>query len=166
MALRSGHERFVQALAYELGGLLLAIPLFGLAMDAGAAHSFLVVAAMTLAVLAWSPLHNLAFDVAEWRLAGRVASDRPARWRVVHALSHEATDTMVSLPVIMLVGGYGFWEAVAIDVAMTLLYAGYTYVFHLGYDWLRPVRAADGGIRFPYRSTGMPPSSPQDHFSI
>lgn len=144
MALRSGGERFAQALAYEAGGLLLTIPAFVLAMDAEATHAFIVVVAVALAVMAWSPLHNLIFDVLEWRLAGRVASDRPARWRVVHAISHEATDTLISLPVIMLVGGYGFWEALAIDIAMTLFYAAYTYLFHLGYDWLRPVRRTSG----------------------
>ena len=144
MALRSGGERFAQALAYEAGGLLLTIPAFVLAMDAEATHAFIVVVAVALAVMAWSPLHNLIFDVLEWRLAGRVASDRPARWRVVHAISHEATDTLISLPVIMLVGGYGFWEALAIDIAVTLFYAAYTYLFHLGYDWLRPVRRTSG----------------------
>lgn len=141
MALRSGGERLAQALLYEAGGLTLAVPAFVVAMDTDATHAFLVIAAMTLAVLAWSPLHNLAFDILEWRLAGRVASDRPARWRVVHAISHEATDTLVSLPVFMLVGGYGFWEALAIDIAVTLFYATYTYLFHLTYDRLRPVRA-------------------------
>ena len=144
MALRSGGERLAQALAYEAGGLMLTVPAFVLGFGAEATQAFLVVLAVTLSVMAWSPLHNFIFDVLEWRFAGRVASDRPSGWRVVHAISHEATDTMISLPVIMLVGGYGFWEALAIDIAMTLFYAAYTYLFHLGYDRLRPVRQTSG----------------------
>jgi uncharacterized membrane protein len=89
-----------------------------------------------------SPVHNAAFDTAEWRLARRVASDRPARWRLAHALSHDATHTIVTLPVIMVVGGYGFWQALVVDVGLMLLYASYTYVFHLLYDRWRPVRVA------------------------
>ena len=144
MALRSGRERLAQALVYEAGGLMLTVPAFVLGIGAEATHALLVVVAMTLSVMAWSPLHNFIFDVLEWRLARRVASDRPAGWRVVHAISHEATDTLISLPVIMFVGGYGFWGALAIDIAMTLFYACYTYLFHLGYDRLRPVRQTSG----------------------
>ena len=49
------------------------------------------------------------------------------------------TEGGVSLPVIMWIGGVGFWPALGVDIGLTLLYTGYAYVFHLAYDWLRPV---------------------------
>jgi uncharacterized membrane protein len=129
MAIRSARERLWQALAFELGGLAMVAPVYGLIMGAGAAESVALVAAVAVAAAVWSPLHNHLFDAAEWRMAGRVASDRPARLRMVHAVSHEASTTIITLPVIMVVGGHGFWAALAIDLAMTAFYAAYTYVF-------------------------------------
>lgn len=141
MALRSARERLLQAATFELGGLVMVAPVYGLVMGAGAVESVALVATVAVAAAVWSPLHNHLFDAAEWRLARRVASDRPARLRMVHAASHEVTTTVVTLPVIMLVGGHGFWAALAIDLAMTAFYAAYTYVFHIAWDRWRPVRA-------------------------
>ena len=39
----------------------------------------------------------------------------------------------------MIVGGHGFWEAVAVDIGLTLFYTAYAYVFHMVFDRLRPV---------------------------
>lgn len=60
--------------------------------------------------------------------------------RMVHAVSHEGSSTLATLPVIMLVGGHGFWDALAIDLAMTAFYAVYLYAFHVLWDRSRPVR--------------------------
>ncbi|NJO38930.1 MAG: PACE efflux transporter [Rhizobiales bacterium] len=137
--IRSARERVIQTLAYEAGGLLLASPLYGLVFGTSAAESFALMAALSVAVMTWSPIHNTLFDYAEWRIARRVASDRPHRLRLVHAASHEATALIVSLPVIMLIGGHPFAEALALDIGLTLFYSAYAYFFHIAFDWLRPV---------------------------
>jgi uncharacterized membrane protein len=142
MALRSLRERVVQTLAFELVGLALATPLFHLAVGGGFAHSAATVALVSAAVLVWSPLHNTVFDWIEWRCARRVASDRPPRLRLLHAVSHEVSSIVVTLPVLIGVGGLGLWRALAADIGLTLLYTGYAYVFHCVYDRLRPVAAA------------------------
>jgi len=146
MTLRSARERLFQTLAFELGGLALVAPVYGFVMGASAVDSVLLVAATSVVVMAWSPIHNHLFDAAEWRLSGRVASERPSRLRLVHAVSHEVSTTIVTVPVIMLVGGHGFWESLIIDIAMTLFYVAYTYVFHVAYDWWRPVRPAAAAL--------------------
>jgi uncharacterized membrane protein len=74
--------------------------------------------------------------------SGRVASDRPQKWRVVHAVSHEATTVVVTLPILVWLGGHGWGEALLLDLGLTVLYAVYAYGFHLVYDRLRPVRPA------------------------
>lgn len=144
MPLRSPRERIIQTLSYEAGGLALALPLYLLYTGGGASEGALVMVAMSAAVLLWSPLHNSVFDWADLRLSGRVASDRPQKWRMVHALCHEATTMVVTLPVLIWLGGHGLWEAVGVDIGLTLVYAVYAYLFHMAYDWLRPVRRFPG----------------------
>ncbi|MEO1677596.1 MAG: PACE efflux transporter [Pseudomonadota bacterium] len=139
MALRSLSERIVQTVLYEIGGLLLAAPLYSLIFGAGAAQSVLLMVVLSVLFLIWQPLHNSLFDRLEWRFARRVASDRPPALRIVHALSLEVTSIIVTLPAIMLIGGHGLWEAVALDLGLSALYAAYAFVFHLAYDRWRPV---------------------------
>lgn len=143
MSLRSARERAIQTFAYECGGLLFAAPLYALIFGGGAAEGFVLVAALAVAVMIWSPVHNTVFDWIEWRTARRVASDRPHRWRVVHAVTHEATSLVVTLPVIMWLTDHGIWGALLVDLGLTLFYAGYAYVFHLAYDRWRPVARPD-----------------------
>jgi uncharacterized membrane protein len=138
--MRSLRERAIQTAWFEAGGLALAAPLYHAVFGESAAGSAGLIAVIALLVAVWSPLHNALFDLAELRLAGRVASDRPHGLRLFHALSHETTSMLVTLPAIMALGGHGLWEAVAVDLGLSLFYAGYAYAFHLVYDRLRPVR--------------------------
>jgi uncharacterized membrane protein len=48
---------------------------------------------------------------------------------------------LVTWPLIMLVTGFGWLEAIAADLGLTLAYAIYSYFFHLAFDKLRPVQA-------------------------
>jgi len=88
--IRSLRERIVQTLAFEAGGLLLITPLYGWVAGAQLRESLALLMAVSVVVMAWSAVFNTAFDTAEHHLTGRVASDRPARWRTVHALAHRA----------------------------------------------------------------------------
>ena len=142
MTLRSPRERAIQTLAYEAGGLCLSVPLVALFGGGTAGEAFGLMLALSFAVLVWSPIHNTVFDWLDLSLSGRVASDRPQRWRLVHAASHEASTVVVTLPILIWLGGLGLWAALLADLGLTLLYAGYAYVFHLVYDRLRPVQPA------------------------
>ncbi|MFN5998019.1 MAG: PACE efflux transporter [Paracoccaceae bacterium] len=140
MTLRSPRERVIQTLAYEVGGLCLSVPLIALFGGGTTGEAFKLMLALSVAVMIWSPIHNTVFDWLDFRLSGRLASDRPQRLRLVHAASHEATTVLVTLPILMVLGGLSFWAALLADLGLTLLYAAYAYVFHLVYDRLRPVR--------------------------
>lgn len=142
MTMRSLQERAIQTVSFEIGGILLAVPLYRAFFDAGMVESTVLMTVLAVAVLVWSPIHNRLFDWAELRLANRVASDRQHGLRVVHAISHETTSVIVTTPLIMVVGGHGFWEALAIDIGLAVFYAVYAYVFHVVYDHVRPVRPA------------------------
>jgi len=141
MSLRNLRERVIQTLAFETGGLLLAAPAFALIFGATPGESLLFLALLSVAVMLWSPLHNTVFDLLDWRLNRRLASERPHGLRLVHAITHEVTTLVVTLPVIMLWTGLGLWQAVLLDLGISAFYAAYAYLFHLVYDRLRPVRA-------------------------
>lgn len=140
MAFRSVRERILQSLAYEISGLVLATPLYAGLFDAPMGQSLVLMIALTVALLIWVPAHNAVFDRVEWRVARRVASDRPHGLRFCHALSLELSSIVVTVPLIMALGGHGLWEAIAVDLGLTLLFAGYAYLFHLLWDRLWPVR--------------------------
>jgi uncharacterized membrane protein len=141
MRLRSPKERLIQTLCYEAGGLLLSVPLYLIYSGHETGEGALLMLALSIAVMVWSPIHNTVFDWIDLRLSGRVASDRPQKWRMVHAFSHEATTVVVTLPILVWMGGHALGEALLVDLGLTALYAVYAYGFHRVYDRLRPVLA-------------------------
>jgi uncharacterized membrane protein len=138
--LRSLRERVIQTLSYELGALMLIAPLYQWLSDASTGESLQLLVALSVAVMLWSPLHNTLFDWLDARWCGRIASDRRGWSRWLHAFSHEATTLFVTLPLIMWIGGYGFVDALLLDLGLTLFYTAYAWAFHWGFDRLRPVR--------------------------
>jgi len=140
MSLRSLPERAIQTVTFELGGILFAAPLYALVFSAPLDHSVAVIAALALAMMLWSPLHNTVFDTIELRLTGRVASDRPHAVRVLHAISHEATSMVITLPLLIGLGAHPLPEAFLIDIGLTAFSVVYAYIFNVLYDRLRPVR--------------------------
>jgi uncharacterized membrane protein len=141
MSLRSPRERFIQTLAFEAGGLVLVLPLYVLVTGNGAGAGFLLLTVLAVAVMLWSPLHNTVFDWLDLRLSGRVASARPQKLRIIHAISHEVTVVVVTLPIMLWLGGLSLREALLAAVGLTAVYTAYAYAFHLVYDRLRPVAA-------------------------
>jgi uncharacterized membrane protein len=142
---RSWRERALQTLAFELGGLLIVAPIWTLVTGATAAESVTLLICLSAAVMAWMAGYNTVFDLAEARLAGMVASDRPHARRVLHAVGLEVTSALVTWPLIAVVAGLGWLEALVADLGLTIAYAIYGYVFHLGFDRLRPVLRSPGG---------------------
>ncbi len=140
MKLRTTRERIIQTLCYEAGGLALAAPAYALVFGESLTGSALFIMVLSVVCMAWAGIHNTLFDLTEFRLCHRLASDRLQLWRMVHALSNDLSSTLVTLPVVMWLGGFGFWAALAVDIGFTAFYAAYTYVFHIAFDRLRPVR--------------------------
>lgn len=145
--LRSVRERVIQTLYFEGIGLLLVAPLYAAAAGAAMRESFTMVAVVSLVVMAWSAIFNTVFDRIEWRWTGRVASDRPHRLRSLHAVLHELTAMVVSCPVIYAMTPLDWGQALVADLGLTLAYAAYAYVFHLGFDRLRPVMPMEQPVR-------------------
>jgi uncharacterized membrane protein len=141
---RSPIERLMLSLAFELGGLVLAVPLYRAVFGRTGEASLTLIVTLAIAVLFWNPLHNRLFDAAEHRLTGRDVRMRPHRLRLVHALSHEITPIVVTLPIIMALGHHSLTEALAVNLGLTGLYVAYAYGFYLAVDRLRPATAKAG----------------------
>jgi uncharacterized membrane protein len=138
--LRSARERAIQTLWFEAIGIALVAPLYALMAGSPVQSSAVLLVALSLAVMAWSACFNTVFDRLEGRWARRRASDRPQRWRIAHALLHEASAALFTWPLIVALTDLGWGAALVADLALTLTYAAYAYLFHLGFDRLRPVR--------------------------
>ena len=140
MPMRSMRERVIQTLSFEAGGMLLAVPLYAFFLGESGSESASLIACLSLAAMIWSPIHNCLFDLLDLKLSGRCASSRPHLLRLVHAASHEFTSCLVTVPIIMAISSFGFWQALAVDVGLTLLYTAYAYLFHIVFDRFRPVK--------------------------
>ncbi|MTE01095.1 PACE efflux transporter [Paracoccus sp. YIM 132242] len=140
MSLRSGRERMVQTATFETLGLAIVVPIHAQVSHTPADSSALLVATLAVIVTLWSPLFNTVFDRIDLAWSGRVASDRPHRLRLVHAALLELSALVVTVPVIMHLAGCGLRQALVFDLALTVFYTAFAYVFHLAYDRLRPVR--------------------------
>lgn len=137
--IRSWRERLFQATLYEIIAFVVALPLFTVASGSDLATGAGILLMLMIAEMLWSPLHNTVFDLVEWRRCAGVASARPMGRRIMHAVSHEVSSMIVTVPILMFLGGHGFWTAVALDVGLTIVFAAYAFLFHLGFDRLRPV---------------------------
>ncbi len=139
MTLRTPRERIIQTLAYEVVGLFVVAPVYAVVAGVGATESLWLLAALSVAVLVWAPLHNAAYDRIGWRINTRLASDRPMAGRVLHALSLEMSVLLVTCPLVIWIGGYTLTRALLVNLGLTLFYMVYAGLFHLFYDRLRPV---------------------------
>lgn len=140
VAVRSVSERVLQTLLYEGGGIAIAAPIYSLVFERTLWESVVLMSAFSAAFLLWAPVFNAIWDHAEWRWYSRVASDRPPRWRLAHAIVLEGTDTLFTLPLLMGYGGHSLTEALLVDLGLAAIYATYAYLFHLAFDRFRPVR--------------------------
>ena len=152
-AIRSRHERLIQTLWFEALGIVVVSPLFAHFAGPSIGESLVLLAALSVAMLGWSALYNTAFDLVEVRCAGRVASDRPHGLRVAHAIGNEVTALIVTWPLMVALTPLAWAQALVAEFGLTLAYALYGYLFHFGFDRLRPVRPelAEGG-----RASGHP----------
>lgn len=140
--IRSTRERIIQVLCYEAGGLLVMAPMFSIAAGEGMTESYVLMAALSCGAMIWAGVFNTVYDLIEHRVTGRFASDRPHHWRLTHALTFEATQVIISCPLIYLLTNMSWLEALVADFALTGAYAAYGYVFHWAFDLLRPVAVA------------------------
>lgn len=138
---RSTSERLFQAVLYELIAIAFLTPVYSWAFDMPLDNSLATMAMTSLAVIIWAAIYNTIFDRIMYARTGRLAHDKTAGLRFLHATLLEVTITFIAVPIIMLMSGVSIWIALLADILFSLIFAVYTYVFYYIYDRLRPVRA-------------------------
>ena len=88
----------------------------------------------------WQELRT-AFDWAEGRLTGRPPDRRPVPVRALQAVLFEGGLLLLTLPVIVLWTGLGWWPALIADLGLAAAYVAYAFVFNIAYDRLFPITA-------------------------
>lgn len=144
--LRSGRDRLRYTIAFEALLMAMLIPAGAAAFDKPLAEVGALGAALSVKAMTLGLIYNWIFDRIDAR-AGRVASARSTRGRLLHALGFEAVLTLSSLPLYVLGLGIGVGEALAADLAITSFVVAYTYAFTLGYDRLFPLAGPGAAVR-------------------
>jgi uncharacterized membrane protein len=138
--MRSPRERIFQAVLYEAIGLAILTPAYGFAMGLPMDNSLVTMALISGIVIVWAPVYNTVFDRLMFKSTGRLAHQKTAGLRFLHASLYEASITLFAVPIIAYMSGMGWWVAFAADIGFTVAYFCYTYIFYAVYDRLRPLR--------------------------
>lgn len=128
-------ERALQALMFELLGLVMVVPLAAWLTGESGGHMTVVGALLCIFALLWNYVYNLWFDSA-------VAVPRAKRgfWlRVGHVLGFELGLVLVSVPVIAWYLEVSLWQALLLDAGFLLFFFVYGGLFFWLYDKLRPL---------------------------
>lgn len=137
--LRSLRDRLRQIVLFEVGGLLLITPPFAWASGVSMTESAGLLAVLALIAALWNAGFNTLYDWVEGRLTGRTADRRPLGLRCVHAVLFEGGLLLLTLPVLMLWTGLGWWAALLADLGVAMAYVVYAFLFNMGYDRLFPI---------------------------
>lgn len=138
IVIRNGWDRLRYAFVFE-GILIIGL---GLILSLLADRDFLDTGGLALVLSLIALFVNLVYNYAFDRLdvsCGRVPTERSTSWRIAHAIGFEFTLVLTSLPLIMWWLVWGFWQALAFDVAAMAGIVVYTYYFTLAYDRIFPV---------------------------
>lgn len=144
MDIRTWRERVFQTLLFEVIGVIAFTPLVAFGMGKDADHSMGLLIALSLTAVSAAGGFNHAFDWVENKRTGRIASDRPTKWRVIHAVLLECVIATATMPIIKFTMDIPWHEAAIADIALLVLYAVYGYFFHMAYDHWWPVARAQG----------------------
>lgn len=135
--MRGTADRIRHVISFEIVALSIITPLgawvFGVPMlDMGA-----VGAGAALIAAGWNYVFNLGFDHALARLRGSVR--KTLALRVLHAVLFEAGLVLVLVPFVAWYLGVGLYEAFLMDLALTVFFLVYAFLFNWAYDALFPL---------------------------
>lgn len=135
-------QRVFQAILFEIIALLLSYGLIKLFSQATAItpHNtqtndsavWLMLLGISLIAMIWTFIYNLIFD----KLFPGKKLSRPVWLRALHVIGFEGGLLCLTLPLVMWVLHIGFWQALLMDISLSLLILVYGFIFYWVYDWL------------------------------
>lgn len=135
--MRTFRDRVRHAVAYEIIGLFLFIPVGVLLFNQPITEMSVVAIASSLASTIWNFVYNLSFD--KLMLYFRGTTQKNVVIRVFHAILFEAGLTISLVPIVAWYLGISLISAFVMDITIVLFYLVYTFFFNLGYDFVFPI---------------------------
>ena len=124
--------RYVHAISFEVGAVLLCTPLIGWLFGLSLAHTGVLAVAMSLIALLWNVVFNAAFD----RYLHKTDRSKTLGVRVVHTLLFEGGLVVLIVPLSAWWLSIGLWQALLLDLAILLFFIPYTFCFNWSFDAL------------------------------
>jgi uncharacterized membrane protein len=142
---KSVKERFFHALGFELLAIALCAPLGAWLLGYPLAHIGLLTLMISLVAMTWNMAFNALFDRAQRRMGFA----RTLSVRAVHALLFELGLLLAVVPLAAWWLGIGLWEALVLDIGISLFFLPYTFAFNWVYDHFRAIFIARKNRRAP-----------------
>ncbi|HAS63236.1 MAG TPA: hypothetical protein DCS35_12090 [Vibrio sp.] len=126
-------ERLFHAITFEV--LAVSLSIIGLAIFTNHDINLLSGTMIVIATIAmiWNVIFNWAFD----KFVPGKKEKRSWITRVNHVLLFEAGLLFVTVPVMAYILKVGLWEALVMDIGVTIFITIYAFVFNLAYDHIR-----------------------------
>lgn len=126
-------ERIFHAVLFEVLAVIIAIIvlLTFTSHDAGALSGTMIIVA-TIA-MAWNFIYNWGFD----QIVTGDKTKRTLALRVAHTILFQAGLLIVTIPVISLLLNIDLWQALVMDIGVTICITIYAFFYNLTYDHTR-----------------------------
>lgn len=126
----SPKERIFQAILFEtlLVGLMTLLTVWFTQHGAGKTGALMI--AISAIALIWNVIFNWLFD----KKFSAPRETRSLKIRILHAVLFEGGLLLATLPLLMLWLKMNLWQALMMNIAMTLFVLIYTMIFHWIYD--------------------------------
>ncbi len=126
-------RRIVHAVSFELGALLILIPVMSFALGTTMVHFGALALMLSLCAIACNMIYQHGFEWLEARFAWR----RSVWVRVGHACGFELFFTAVALPLTAWWLAMDLLEAFLLDLVLSVFFLVYTFCFNWFYDIVR-----------------------------
>ncbi len=140
--MRKTRDRIRHAISFELIALIIVVPLAGWVFGMPMTDIGVVAIVSSIVAMLWNYVFNLLFDKAMLRIAGHTR--KSVVLRVCHAVLFEAGLLIALVPFIAWYLDLGLVQAFLMDVAFTVFFLIYAFIFNWVYDVVFPVPAIEG----------------------
>ncbi|WP_260961770.1 PACE efflux transporter [Pseudomonas citri] len=124
-------RKILQAILYEVGGVLFVAPALALTYGQGLVYSTQLSLVISAVALAWNMLFNGLF---EWWERRQCCRQRNWRRRLLHSLGFEGGLTLILTPVVGAWLGIGLWLALVTNLGLFVFFFFYSLVFQWMFD--------------------------------
>ena len=135
--MRSITDRVRHALAFEIIGLVIFIPLFSWLLQKNVSEMGVLGVVSAFTATSWNFIYNWGFDLAMLRWAGTL--HKTVAVRVLHSVLFEAGLIVLLIPFIAWYLDISLWAALVMDIAIVVFYLVYAFFFNIAYDRVFPI---------------------------